>query len=168
MGILNLLGINDVEKAYSQTEVLPVGVPIFAGYIIFLIVRKFARRVAESAITVCGLIDCELAVRGVIFKMKAFFDSGNFLTDRRTKLPVIVADRPAFERISRRVFIVKYGEIFINSAGSRFSLDTYRVDYVKIKTDKGTFVKDAILAVGTRPSGIAGADIIIGKELVVC
>ena len=166
MGILNLLGISDLEKAYSQTEVLPVGVPIFASYLIFLIVKKYARRVADSALTVCGLIDCELVIRGVVFKMKAFFDSGNFLTDRRTRLPVIVADKTAFNKISSRVFIVKYGEVFVNSAGSRFSLDTYRVDYVKIKTKQGTFVKDAVLAASLRPSGIAGAELIIGKELI--
>lgn len=166
MGVLYLMGINDVERAYSQTEILPVGVPIFIGYLIFVVVRKFAKRVSDSAITVCGLIDCELVVRGVIFKMKAFFDSGNLLTDRRTHLPVIVADELAFKRISKQVFIVKYGEIFVSSAGSRFSLDTYRLDYVKIKTKNGTFVKDAILAVGKKPSGIAGADLIIGKELL--
>ena len=165
-GILYLLGINDVKGAYYQAKAVPVGAAIFASYIVFTIIRRFAKKIAEKAVAVCGLIDCEIAVGGERFAVKAFYDSGNLLKDKRTGLPIIVADRNVFLRISRQRVPARHDEIAVVSAGGRFRLGTYRIDYIIVKYNGKTTVKDAVIAVSERPSGIAGADILIGKDLI--
>ena len=164
-GILYLTGINYSVEAYYQAKALPVGITILIAYLFFIGVRRFVKRIAEGAVTACGLIDCELVIKGLAFRVKAFYDSGNFLEERKSGLPVVVADRKTFERIGEKAVMIKRGDIFVTSAGSRFSLPFYRIDYIRLKIGKRTVLKDAVLAVSKNMSGISGADILIGKNL---
>ena len=164
-GLMYLTGINGILEAYYQARVLPVGIAALIVYFLYFGARSFAKRIADSAITVCGLIDCEIVIKGVAFGVKAFYDSGNFLEENRTGLPIVIADRKTFEKISSRVVMAKRGEKTVVSAGSRFCLPIYKMDYLRIKLKKKVFLKDAVLAVSENMSGISGADILIGKNL---
>ena len=166
IGVLYLFGINYSENAYYQAKVFPVGISVFFSYLVFLGVKATAKRIAESAITVCSLFDCEISVRSRSFKLKAFYDSGNFLIDGKSGLPIVLVEKRAFEKMTKAVEPKKHGEIIVNSAGSRFSLPTYKIDFVKIKIKDETHAKDAVMAVSGNLSGISGADVLIGKPLV--
>lgn len=164
-GALNLFGINYDVQAYYQAKAIPVGITLVIAYVFFIIVKRFTKKIVDGAITACGLIDCEIVIKGLAFKVKAFYDSGNFLEDKKTGLPVVIADKRTFEKISGKVVVVKRGDISVLSAGSRFYLPIYKIDYLRLKIRGKTFLKDAVLAVGKNMSGISGADVLIGKNL---
>lgn len=164
-GIMYLTGINYSVESYYQAKAIPVGITILLAYLFVLFVKAFTKRIVDGALTACGLIDCEIVIKGVNFKVKAFYDSGNILEDKKTGLPVVIADKKTFKKISERVMMIKKSDLFIVSAGSRFSLPVYKIDYVRIKLKKNTYLKDAVLAVSENLSGISGADILIGKGL---
>ena len=165
-GIIYLSGINEFVQAYYQARALPIGVAAALIYLSFIAVKKFAVAAAAKAITVCGLIDCEIVIKGVRFKAKAFFDSGNFLTDKRTGLPVAVVGKSFYAAMVEKVFPVRHGEIAVAGAGSRWSLKTFKTDYVIIRYKGKTFAKDAVLAVGDEPTA-TGADMLIGKAMLL-
>ena len=164
-GILYLTGINYSVETYYQAKALPVGITVFIAYLFVILIKSFTKKIADGAIVACGLIDCEIVIKGVPFKVKAFYDSGNFLEDKKTGLPVIVADKKTFKKISEKVLMIKRSDLSVVSAGSRFYLPLYKIDYVRIKLKKHTYLKDAVLAVSEKMSGISGADVLIGKGL---
>ena len=164
-GMLNLFGIKYDVQAYYQAKAIPVGITILIAYSFFICVKKFTKVIVDGAITACALIDCELVIKGCVFRVKAFYDSGNFLEDKKSGLPVVIADKKTFRSISEKVVAIKRGEISVVSAGSRFYLPIYKIDYLRLKIKGKTFLKDAVLAVSKNMSGISGADILIGKNL---
>lgn len=164
-GILFLTGINYSIDTYYQAKALPVGITILLAYLFVVFIKSITKKIVDGAITVCGLIDCDIVIKGIAFKVKAFYDSGNFLEDKKTGLPVVIADKKTFKKISEKTIMVKRGDLPIVSAGSRFSLPIYKIDYVRIKLKKHTYLRDAVLAVSDNMSGISGADVLIGKGL---
>lgn len=164
-GFLYLLGINEIIQAYYQAKAIPVGLAVVGVYLLFIAVKRFAEKVAGGALAVCSLIDCEIVIRGEKFSIKAFFDSGNLLSDKKSGLPIAVMGRTAFKRIINKVSPPCYGEIAAVGASGRFTMKTFRVDYVRITHKGRSLVKDALIAVGDDPAAI-GAEMLIGRSLL--
>ena len=165
LGIIYLSGINELVQAYYQTRAIPIGLAIAVIYLSFVAVKKFAVKIASGAITVCGLIDCTLVIKGEKFKAKAFVDSGNLLSDRRTGLPVAVISPSFYSSITKKVFPARHGEIAVAGAGSRWSLKTFKIDYMIVSHKGKSIVKDAVIAIGDEPKP-TGADMLIGQGVL--
>lgn len=87
---VNYLITGDIGDALTGTPILPYCVPSAIGAALFFVAR-YAFRAAKRRRTEASFVyDVEVTVGGTTVVMKGYLDSGNFLYDEKTSLPVVI------------------------------------------------------------------------------
>ncbi len=164
-GVLSIFGINYSLEAYYQAKIIPVGLTIFLGYLFIVLTKRFVKENFKSAKIAKTLIKCKIVVDGLNFPFNAFFDSGNFLKDEKTGLPIVIVYDRVFNNLISNVFLKESGNVMVATATGCSSFKSYSIDFIEIDFNGERIKRDAkIIKCSFKPlfceEGLLGAEIL--------
>ncbi len=164
-GVLSILGINYSIQAYYQAKILPVGLTIFLGYCFIVLTKRFVKDNIKGSKIAKTLIKCKIVVDGISFPFNAFFDSGNFLKDEKTGLPIVIVYEKVFNNLKSNVFLKEGGNVVVSTANGISSHKCYLIDFIEIDLNGERIRRDAkIIKCNFKPlcfeEGLIGAEIL--------
>ena len=164
IGIMSLLGIPYDFEAYYSNKLLPIGLNVLFGYLIYFGIRKFVDRFVSSVMIAPDLYDAEVFINGVSFKAVAFFDSGNRLKDEKTGLPIIICNQKFFDKLTSSTRLSVRGVIAYSTASGVGENEFYATDYVIVNKGREGVVRHAHIMQGNVAA--VDAELIIGRALL--
>ena len=164
IGIMSLLGIPYDFEAYYSNKLLPIGLNVLFGYLLYFAIRRFIGRFVSSVLIAPDLYDAEISINGISFKAVAFFDNGNRLKDEKTGLPIIICNQKFFDKLCRATRLSAEGKILYSTASGTGETEYYRTDYVIVNKGREGAVKHAFLMAGNVAA--VDAELIIGRALL--
>ena len=164
VGIMSIIGIPYDVKAYYSNKLLPIGLNVLFGYLLYFGIRRFVDRFVSSVLIAPDLYDAEIVVNGMNFKAVAFFDNGNRLKDEKTGLPIIICDEKFFDKLCAATRLCVQGKILYSTASGTGENEFYKTDYVIVNKGREGAVRHACIM----PGNVAAVDaqMIIGRALL--
>ena len=164
IGIMSLLGIPYDFRAYYSNKLLPIGLNVLFGYLLYFGIRKFVDRFVSSVMIAPDLYDAEVIINGVSFKAVAFFDNGNRLKDEKTGLPIIICNQKFFNKIKSLTLLDVRGSVTYSTASGVGENEFYGTDYVIVNKGREGVVRHAHIMQGNVAA--VDAEMIIGRALL--
>ncbi|MBQ7227324.1 MAG: sigma-E processing peptidase SpoIIGA [Clostridia bacterium] len=129
---VNYLIVGDFATALVSAPVLPYSVPSVIGvgitFIIKIIYRASWRKRTESAF----IYNVRLTIGGVTAEMQGYLDSGNFLFDEKTELPIVVIKLSSLSKAFGKANVIKR----ISGAKTAISVGNTSTQLFLLKPDK--------------------------------
>ena len=164
IGIMSLIGIPYDFEAYYSNKLLPIGLNVLFGYLLYFGIKKFVDRFVSSVMIAPDLYDAEVFINGASFKAVAFYDSGNRLKDVKTGLPIIICSQKFFDKLNSSTRLSVRGVIAYSTASGVGENEFYAIDYVIVKKGREGVVRYARIMPGSVAA--VDAELIIGRALL--
>lgn len=164
IGIMTLIGIPYDPAAYYENKLLPIGLNVLFGYLLYFGIRRSVAKFVSSVMIAPDLYEAEVYVDGACFKATAFFDNGNRLIDERTGLPIIICSGRFFNKLSKGARLSVRGKMTYITASGQGEGRYYHTDYVVVRKGRVGFVRHAYIMPGAVSA--VDAELVIGRALL--